>query len=261
MKIRTILVLHLAFLSASTTGYAQVFTNGNFDSPVVKTNLLGLLPGVDTYTGTGITGWDITSGDVSIVDSGGTLTSALGLDTAPAGNTQYAVLNGLTLNINSILPIDSTLSLGSAGTLAQTFTTTVGQRYQVSFVSAGVDVSLLGGSASLDVAINSDSTTVIDNNVLSISANNFVTDTIDFTATTTSTTVKFFEPLNSLVKADGVALDNVTVVAIPEPSTYAMMGLGLLGFLAGRRFWGGGMRRNAISSSVAADVRAWTICR
>ena len=58
---------------------------------------------------------------------------------------------------------------------------------------------------------------------------------IDFTATSASTRIRFSDTSAYTYNTDGV-LDNVSITAVPEPETYAMMlaGLGLFGLTARR---------------------------
>ena len=57
-----------------------------------------------------------------------------------------------------------------------------------------------------------------------------------FNATKTALTTVMFESAN-VVKSTGPLIDNVSVTAIPEPETYALMlaGIGFVGFMARRR--------------------------
>lgn len=126
------------------------------------------------------------------------------------------------------------LSGGNAGSIAQTFDTVANQIYNVSFWLSGnpagaptiktvlVDV---GGAAT---------PFTFDTTGISLGAMGWVQKTFSFTAAGTSTTLTF---ASDNATAYGPALDNVSVVAVPEPATWALMigGLALAGAQMRRR--------------------------
>lgn len=122
-------------------------------------------------------------------------------------------------------------------TIGQTLTTVVGQTYTFSFNYG----ALGGGSEQLQFEIISGQSQTL----LTASANNnlsttFQTMTGTFVAASTSTLISFgdFGGIAD-TRADNVdfIIDNVSIAAIPEPSTWAMMMLGFagVGFVAYRR--------------------------
>ena len=130
-----------------------------------------------------------------------------------------------------------------AGSVSQTFATTAGQQYKVSFwMSANFD----GGPSlkTIQVDVNDNTQTFSYTGGSTSSGNMFweqasfifvansSTETLTFLSTTTG-----FSGNESFPAAFGPALDNVTVQAVPELSTWAMMLLGFagLGFVAYRR--------------------------
>jgi len=64
-----------------------------------------------------------------------------------------------------------------------------------------------------------------------------VTQTLDFTADASTTTLTLVNPSVPAGIGNYPEVDNVSVVAVPEPETYALMlaGLGALGLVARRR--------------------------
>jgi choice-of-anchor C domain-containing protein len=120
----------------------------------------------------------------------------------------------------------------NAGGIQQTFNTTIGETYRVTFDLAGnpdgnptikeMRVSAGGNSADFSFDITGKS----------LSNMGWVSNSWDFTATGTTTTLSF---LNLADTAYGPALDNVSVIAlsppsIPEPSSMlGLLGLGVLG--------------------------------
>ncbi len=127
------------------------------------------------------------------------------------------------------------LSALSAGSLSQSIATVIGQRYSVSFDLAGnptgspllkqVVVTINGGDAStFDFTTGATSTANMG----------WVGNTYNFTATSTTSVLKFTSLANT---ASGPALDNVSISAVPEASTWAMLiaGFGMVGVSARRR--------------------------
>lgn len=118
--------------------------------------------------------------------------------------------------------------------LEQTFITNIGQSYSVSYVigasgTDGISVGIHGEvvSASSVVLGQADASTA----TLGWSA----PTTFSFVATTGSTKIRFTDISPSTAGVD-LDLDAVSVTAVPEPSTYAVLsGLALVGFACWRR--------------------------
>jgi len=125
------------------------------------------------------------------------------------------------------------------GWISQNLATTAGDSYTLSFLYGAIaasnlqtmNVSVLNGST---VLASTDVSAYGTYNVANMMANN----TLNFTATSSSTTLKFADTSLITNNTDGV-LGNVSipVAAVPEPETYAMMlaGLGLMGFMVHRK--------------------------
>jgi hypothetical protein len=216
----------------------NLILNGSFETPVVATaTLLGVVvPGSETFVdggspNNGITDWSVTQGTVSLVNVGTTVLNNLGLLTPPDGN-QYAVLNSLTISALGAI------TAGGLGTLQQSFATTAGDAYQLSFYYGGLNVNSGNGTAALQVTVSNsrNSTAPNSGNAINVGANNFQNETFDFVATGTTSTLSFDEPAGSLSHANGVGLDDVVVtnlgmVAVPEFSQYACASVAFLGLL------------------------------
>ncbi|HEX7470737.1 MAG TPA: PEP-CTERM sorting domain-containing protein, partial [Verrucomicrobiae bacterium] len=112
-----------------------------------------------------------------------------------------------------------------------TIPTTIGDQYQLSlcigtspiYDSAPVSILVTAGSAS----------TTFTSTPLNV--NQWETFTFDFIATSSSTSLSLAGQASTNVKYIG--LDNVSVVPIPEPGTFALFaGSGLLALVGWRRF-------------------------
>ena len=112
---------------------------------------------------------------------------------------------------------------GSTGAISQTFNTVLGRVYTVS-----LDYTVNGGGTA-DVSVDGGSIGTI---VGTGTWQNFATS---FVGTGSGVTFAITETVGG--NSGGVVLDNVSVTAIPEPATWALMiaGFGMVGFAARRR--------------------------
>lgn len=148
---------------------------------------------------TAITGWTATGGGVDLLED------------------PWDVSDGLRA-------VD--LDLRSPGGIEQRFTTSVGQRYQVLFDLSGnpeggpqvKQMRVTAGSFSEDFAFDSVGQT-IDSLIWQRTA-------FSFTASDDFTTLSFAS-LSPAGSAYGALIDNVSVDPVPEPSTLALLSLGL----------------------------------
>jgi choice-of-anchor C domain-containing protein len=131
-------------------------------------------------------------------------------------NSAYGAISGNSIDM---------LGSPGPGSLSQMLSTVVGQTYVLSF-----DLSYNGGTYK-DIGVS-----------LAGGAQTFFTGgspfnhhTLQYTATSASTQLAFFSTGDA--NYSGAVLDNVSVAAVPEPETYAMLlaGLGLMGGIARRR--------------------------
>ena len=247
MKLASLLIT-AAFLAAAAAARGQIL-NGSFESPSISTlNVagLGVAPGVQLYTSvtdpTGITGWTVNSGDVTLINGNAALTSSLGLLTAASGN-QYVVLNGVAETV-TLVPLGIGISqTGTIGNLSQAFSTTPGKSYQISFQYRGLAVGLLTNNPTIDVGLtNASGSTAPANGTLSanIALGAWQTDTFTFVATGSSSTLSFFQD-SSGANVGLIGLDNVALTALPEPAQYGEAAVAFLVVLMGGRLWS---RRN-----------------
>jgi choice-of-anchor C domain-containing protein len=174
----------------------NLIQNGSFETATVNPGPFLQLNAGSTV----ITGWTVSQGSIDYI-----------------GTYWQASDGGRSLDIH-----------GSwAGRIQQTFNTTVGGTYRVTFDLAGnptgnptikeMRVSAGGNSADFSFDITGKSPSNMG----------WVSKSWDFTANSTTTTLEFIGLGNSDA---GAALDNVSVIAVPEPSSMlGLLSLGVLG--------------------------------
>ena len=214
---KSFLVLSVASAVLGVVPVAQAtpFVNGSFEAGVDP----GSFSTLNVGDSTSITGWTVGGGQNSI--------DYIGSYWIAANGFRSIDLNGL-----------------GAGSISQTFDVVSGQTYQVSFQMAG---NPAGGPTLKTLTGTANATVYVPPgfNISGADLNNmgWLTHTFTFTATGSSETLTFasttFGNSGNVAYpfAFGPALDNVSVTAVPEASTWAMMILGFMGvgFMAYRR--------------------------
>lgn len=207
------LFVGVACFAFATPSYAaaNLLSNAGFEDPAISTN-----PGYVTYPANsylfGTSGWFVEAGNVDIVNSYAGAVAAEG--------QQFLDLVG-TVN----------------GSISQTFATTVGQAYKLTFQYAHNIFSTSTATAVFDVAV-SDLTagTVTHSGGATASNLNWQTYTGFFTAGS--------GPMSKLTLTNtvganqgGIFADDFTITAVPEPATWVSLvfGFGLLGGALRRR--------------------------
>jgi hypothetical protein len=187
----------LLALAGTYSAQGNLIVNGGFETPTFS----GGLP-YRHYTGSTLTGWDVVSG---------------------AGVVQYDSTYFTTV-VPKVYDGNYSVQIESAGdTLSQTFTTSIGATYTLSFALS----SYSNTGESLRVSVGN----LTGLNAVSYSGStdpDWVVQTLTFSADSTSTTLQFKN-----VGTHGVSypqLDNVSVTAVPEGgATLALVGVGLAG--------------------------------
>ena len=220
----SLLAACIGILSVSQVAHGQnLVTNGSFELGTYLSST-GLGPIRDSWVelapgSTNLTGWTV---DFGLLNWHQTKMGELG---SARDGTKF---------------LDLVHNMGMPSGVSQTVTTTVGQRYRLSF-----DMSGPGGFTPNPRQVLIDVLGVVSDysltTLLSPNPDAIVWEAkfYDFTAASTSTRIAFKAPSNS-TGYWGPVIDNVSITAIsavPEPSTYALFGSGLvgLGVVARRR--------------------------
>lgn len=193
----------LALLSSvSWAAGPNLITNGGFESSSFSGGFTTFAAG-----SSGLTGWTIGQDSVDLI------------------NTYWAPSSG---------KYSLDLSGNQDGTISQSFSTVVGQKYVVSFDMAANPDDRADPVKLMQVGLSQQPVYEFSSVGHTHSNMGWTTQSFSFVATSTSSTLHFASMQDS---AGGVALDNISVSAVPEPETYALFlaGLGLMGAIARRR--------------------------
>lgn len=215
--------LTLLFGLGSGVLFASAFQNGGFESPVIGNDFVYTTP----------TGWTKVDPSCSFI--------CAGLFLEPYANT---TANLPTQNKEGSQAFGFGGNQVTEGNLSQTFDTVTGNTYQVSFQY----VAQQGGGSpefqDLELDVLNGANLFATSNPIRFNDIAWVTRTLNFTALSTSTTIRFSD-ITGASGDSGVfpnwALDAVTVTqlsaapATPEPSTLALVAFGSLAALWLRR--------------------------
>jgi Protein of unknown function (DUF642)/PEP-CTERM motif len=215
-------------LTASPAFAANLLTNGGFEAPIAGGFFQNFTSG-----STGVTGWTVdaftpfggSGGNVDIVNGAFTPSGP----SPAAEGAQFLDLVGF----------------GTVGSIYQTFATVAGERYNVSFAYSH---NMFGGdpAASADFAVYGGVFTSLVTPFLTFAHSTGTSTNLDwqtysysFVADGAQSTIAFGNATGGLNA--GVFLDAVSVTAVPEPATWAMM-------ISGFALVGGAMRRRNVKT-------------
>lgn len=197
--LKTILLAGALAAFSTSASAAELITNGSFENPAVGS------PCCNTVPPDNLPGWVIDAGNVNVVN--GTFSSSAG--NLAADGSQYLDLVGQ----------------GGVGSISQTFNTIANKRYNIHFLfSHNLFSGPLTASASVSVGSLAD---IITHSTGSSSNLDWRPYSGSFLATGPSSTLNFTNLTGG--QNEGIFLDAVSVSAVPEPSTWAML---LIGFFA-----------------------------
>jgi choice-of-anchor C domain-containing protein len=198
-------ILTLLAPSAAYASPINLLINGSFEAGPA----MGGQHDVDVLAGsTAILGWTVFG------------TAPDGFGAVDYNGSPWDVSDGL-----HSIDLDGRNSLFSG--ISQTFATTLGQTYEVSFDLSGnpdggptiKSVLVLAGSASHNYTF--------DTSGQSVTALNWASNSFLFTASTSATTLSFVS-LTGTPNSYGALIDNVRVHAVPEPSALLLLGTGVI---------------------------------
>lgn len=226
MKTRTASLVAIALTvialgAASKPARADLIINGGFEFPSIGSTFYQNYGSFtdNPFAGPSFQGWDITLNNVDIVN--------------PIVGWNAPAFEGL-----QILDL---VGYGSTGAIAQSFTTTPGQSYLLTFGygnnpgsgPAEANVTVFGSSSLLSA--------LVFHNTSTTGNLNWSTYSTSFVANSETTTLAFNTTIGG--NNGGILLDAVAVSAVPEPATWAMMifgfaGIALMAYRRSRRSLG-----------------------
>jgi hypothetical protein len=221
----------MAFGQAAKADSINLVTNGNFDQTTYTTNNQFGTP----YGGQGVTGWTGGSGYQLYFFAGTATTNSANSQYDSGYNTGlekfYTVAGGSPSGgSGNFVALDGDASVGGGGSISQTINgLTIGTQYQVSFTWGAGQLQSRSGATVQDVLVSLGGQSFATSSV-SVASQGFsgwLTQTFTYTATATSETLTFLGQGTPTGLPPIVALDGISLKAVPEPTSIAMFVVGL----------------------------------
>ncbi len=225
--------------SANATAI-NLITNGNFNSTTFTNNSqFGT-----GYGGQGVTGWT-GGGGYQIYFFAGTATTNSAASQYDNGYNNgaeklWSMAASPTGGSGNFVALDGDPTVGGGGSISQTMTgLTVGTDYTVTFDWADGQLQSRTGATTdkVDVTLGNQSFTTATVADASQGSTPWLAQSFTYEATSATETLSFLAQGTPDGLPPMVALDGISMVAVPEPSSVALLGggLGLLWFIYRRR--------------------------
>src|SRR5450432_1335848 len=213
----------VALTMQALPAYADLLSNASFETTTghLSSFQLGVGSAPDNWTFVGGIGCVVFPGTSTTNACGGAVSNLWDGATSPDGGN-FIVIDG---------------DPSFAGTLSQSINVVAGQSYSVSFYQAAGQFHAFNGATTEKWRVTLGTSASQDSTLMNNVAHGFTgwnLETLTFTANTTGAEVlKFFAVGTPSGAPPAVFLDGVTVAAsTPEPATFGLIGLGLLGVFA-----------------------------
>jgi hypothetical protein len=225
----TACLVGVALARAADATPVNLVTNGNFDSSSYTTNnQFGT-----GFGGQGVTGWTGGTGYQLYFLAGTATTNSAN---SAFGNYNYGSEKFYSLAASpaggsgNFVALDGDPTVGGGGSISQTINNlTVGTNYLVTFDWATGQLQSRSGATTdqLLVTLGNQSFQTAVVNDASQSSTPWLQQSFTFQATSTSETLSFLNQGTPVGLPPMVALDGVSMVAVPEPGSIALLGVGL----------------------------------
>lgn len=219
---KTILIL-TSLAAVASANAVNLLVNGGFESTDTTTNVG--ITGIRKYNGgESLVGWTV--GGVDVLGTDANYTEASG-----AGSITFNANSG-----NTSVDLTGFGNTGLSDSISQSIATTVGTTYNVSFFvgrqnSFDASDTRYATPSTVVFSLNGGAPMSFTNSNTATAKINWTQFTTSFVANSTSTLVQFN---NGTLDNNWVGIDDVSVEAVPEPASFAALGVGALALLRRR---------------------------